>query len=98
MTPSTVWAVMASSDDSTMLARRARVSSARLRSVMSRMAAVRRTPASVGSYSWGGIFNTFFWADPEKQLAGVLMTQVYPSGHPSLRGDFQKLAYEALGE
>src|SRR5437660_554160 len=47
--PSSVWAVMASSDDSTMLASNARVSSARFRSVMSRMAAVRHTPWEVGA-------------------------------------------------
>ena len=47
--PSRVWAVMASSDDSTTVASSARVSSARFRSVMSRMAAVSSTPASVGS-------------------------------------------------
>ena len=31
--------------------------------------------ASVGSFSWGGIFNTYFWVDPQEQLIGVLMTQ-----------------------
>ena len=57
-----------------------------------------KSPASVGSYSWGGIWNTFFWVDPEKQMVGVVMTQLYPFGHLSLWADFQKRAYEAVGE
>jgi putative heme-binding domain-containing protein len=55
-----------------------------------------RGPASVGSYSWGGIYHTYFWVDPEKQLAGVLMTQVFPFDHLTLRTDFQNRVYEAL--
>ena len=52
--------------------------------------------ASVGTFSWGGIYNTYFWVDPEKQLVGVLMTQLYPYDHLSIRDDFKRLTYEAL--
>ena len=31
-----------------------------------------------GSYSWGGIFNTHFWADPATGIAAVLLTQILP--------------------
>jgi CubicO group peptidase (beta-lactamase class C family) len=55
-----------------------------------------RGAVSPGTYSWGGIYNTYFWVDPHKQLIGILMTQIYPSNHLTLRRDFQKLAYEAL--
>jgi CubicO group peptidase (beta-lactamase class C family) len=55
-----------------------------------------KTPLSVGSYSWGGIFYTYFWVDPRKELIGVMMTQVFPSDHLKLRENFAKLAYEAL--
>jgi CubicO group peptidase (beta-lactamase class C family) len=57
-----------------------------------------KTPMSVGSYSWGGIFYTYFWVDPKKELIGVMMTQVFPSDHLKLRENFTKLAYEALKE
>ena len=30
---------------------------------------------SAGSYSWAGFFNTFFWVDPQKKLAAVLLMQ-----------------------
>ena len=52
--------------------------------------------AAVGSYAWGGFYNTGFWVDPEKKLVGVFMTQLYPADQPGLFGDFEKLAYAAL--
>ena len=33
---------------------------------------------SPGSLSWGGINNTFFWIDPERGVAGVIMMQFLP--------------------
>jgi CubicO group peptidase (beta-lactamase class C family) len=52
--------------------------------------------ASVGTFSWGGIFNTYFWADPKKEVVGVLMTQLFPNDHLTIREDFKRLTYEAL--
>ena len=52
------------------------------------------TPESIGSYSWGGAAGTLFWIDPEKELIGLLMTQV---GDVSTSHDqFKVLTYEAL--
>lgn len=31
-----------------------------------------------GSYTWAGIFNTHFWGDPEREIAGVLLMQQLP--------------------
>jgi CubicO group peptidase (beta-lactamase class C family) len=33
---------------------------------------------SAGSLSWGGINNTYFWIDPARGIAGVIMMQVLP--------------------
>jgi methyl acetate hydrolase len=33
---------------------------------------------SAGSLAWAGLNNTYFWLDPIKQVAGVLMTQTLP--------------------
>lgn len=33
---------------------------------------------SAGSYSWAGFFNTFFWVDPDKKVAAVLLMQMLP--------------------
>jgi CubicO group peptidase (beta-lactamase class C family) len=52
--------------------------------------------ASVGTYSWGGIFHTYFLVDPQQQLVAILMTQIYPFDHLTLREDFKRSVYEAL--
>lgn len=31
-----------------------------------------------GSYSWAGSYNTFFWVDPDRELAAVLLMQYSP--------------------
>ncbi|HEY2251227.1 MAG TPA: PQQ-dependent sugar dehydrogenase [Planctomycetaceae bacterium] len=54
--------------------------------------------ATVGSYSWGGIYHTFFWVDPEQELVAVLMTQLFPWGDSTLWADFQKSVYAALAK
>lgn len=61
-------------------------------------AAKDRMVASVGSYSWGGAFHTYFWVDPQKELIGVLMTQVIPYDHLTLRHDFLVRTYESLAD
>jgi CubicO group peptidase (beta-lactamase class C family) len=33
---------------------------------------------SAGSLTWGGLFNTYYWIDPNKRIAAVFMTQVLP--------------------
>lgn len=30
---------------------------------------------------WGGLFQTYFWIDPQRNATVVLLTQVYPSAH-----------------
>ncbi len=37
-----------------------------------------------GALNWAGIFNTYFWADPEAGKAGVLLTQLMPFGDPDV--------------
>jgi CubicO group peptidase (beta-lactamase class C family) len=33
---------------------------------------------SAGSVTWAGIFNTYYWLDPQKRIAGVFLTQILP--------------------
>jgi CubicO group peptidase (beta-lactamase class C family) len=54
--------------------------------------------ASAGTFSWGGFFYTYFWADPRRELIGIMMTQLYPSDHLKLREEFKRLTYAALVE
>ncbi len=54
--------------------------------------------ASVGTYSWGGVFNTYYWVDPQEQMAAVLMTQIFPYDHLKIREEFKRLAYHAIDD
>ena len=54
------------------------------------------TLLSQGAACWGGAFCTISWIDPEKELVGLLMTQVRPYNHINVRRDFQVLTYQAL--
>ena len=50
---------------------------------------------SVGSYAWGGAFNTSYWIDPVENLVAVYMSQARPT--KSDMGDrFNTLVYQAL--
>ena len=53
-----------------------------------------RTPLTVGSFFWGGAFNTTYWADPKERLIGLIFTNTL--GAPSLGPPFQALVYAAL--
>jgi CubicO group peptidase (beta-lactamase class C family) len=33
---------------------------------------------SAGSLTWAGLFNTYYWIDPTKRIAGVIMMQILP--------------------
>ena len=33
---------------------------------------------SAGSLTWGGLFNTYYWIDPQKRIAAVFLTQTLP--------------------
>ena len=51
---------------------------------------------SAGSVTWGGIFNTYYWLDPQKRIAGVYLAQILPfADGAALRayGDFEKAVY-----
>ena len=60
---------------------------------------MRRAGRSAGSLAWAGINNTYFWLDPNKRVAGVLMTQVLPFADPTVLrvfADFERTVYAAL--
>jgi CubicO group peptidase (beta-lactamase class C family) len=51
---------------------------------------------SIGSLSWGGIFNTHFWIDPHRSIAAVVLMQTLPyydaRAMKVLRG-FERIVY-----
>ena len=54
------------------------------------------TPGSIGTFSWGGLANTFFWIDPVEELIAIQATQMIPSGCYPLRPQFQQLVYASI--
>ena len=54
---------------------------------------------SAGSLAWAGLGNTYFWIDPAKGIAGVILMQLLPFADPkalALLDDFEKAIYAAL--
>jgi CubicO group peptidase (beta-lactamase class C family) len=61
----------------------------------------RRTPEgrSPGSLAWAGLANTYFWIDPARDVAGVIMMQVLPFFDPKaieLYGALERGVYRSL--
>ena len=53
-------------------------------------------PGSLGTFSWGGLANTFFWIDYEEELITIQATQMIPSGCYPIRPQLQQLVYAAI--
>jgi CubicO group peptidase (beta-lactamase class C family) len=54
---------------------------------------------SAGSLAWAGLNNTYYWLDPVKKVAGVIMTQTLPFADPDVLAaldDFEAAVYETL--
>jgi hypothetical protein len=53
-------------------------------------------PGSVGSYSWNGLWGTYFWVDPAQKLIAVQMIQVTPDEVGSYYTAICNLTYGSL--
>jgi methyl acetate hydrolase len=54
---------------------------------------------SAGSLAWAGLNNTYYWLDPVKKIAGVLMTQTLPFADPAVLETldaFERAVYESV--
>lgn len=54
---------------------------------------------SAGSLAWAGLQNTYYWLDPTRKVAGVLMTQTLPFADPTVLSAldaFERTVYEML--
>lgn len=54
------------------------------------------SPSSIGSFSWGGAFNTSYWGDPEEKLIGLIYTNVFNMNTENVAGKFKTLTYQAI--
>lgn len=54
---------------------------------------------SVGSISWAGLLNCYFWLDPARQVTGAIFTQLLPFYDEKvvqLYGTFERFLYDGL--
>lgn len=52
--------------------------------------------SSRGTYSWGGLGNTYFFIDPIEKISVILMTQIVPYGIYPIRTELKEIVYKAL--
>ncbi len=58
------------------------------------------TGRPAGSLAWAGLYNTFFWIDPENEVGGVFMSQLLPFVDTEVLEafyDFEAAYYDASG-
>jgi len=51
---------------------------------------------SAGTVSWAGLFNSYYWLDSTRRVAGVILTQILPFADPAavnLYGRFERAVY-----
>ena len=53
---------------------------------------------SIGSFSWGGAFNTHYWADPKEKLVGLIFTNMYSSPVWTIGDKFKIATYQAIAD
>jgi CubicO group peptidase (beta-lactamase class C family) len=54
---------------------------------------------SAGTLTWAGLFNSYYWIDPQKHVTGVILTQILPFADDravTLYGEFERGVYDAL--
>ncbi|MFM7194104.1 MAG: serine hydrolase domain-containing protein [Bacteroidota bacterium] len=51
-------------------------------------------PASVGSFTWGGAFNTSYWGDPKEKMVALIYTNIYGARFGNM--GIRTLVYQAM--
>jgi len=54
------------------------------------------SPASVGTFSWGGMFSSSYWIDPKERIVAQLFLQQFPNSHGDIHEKFKALVYQAI--
>jgi CubicO group peptidase (beta-lactamase class C family) len=55
------------------------------------------TPLSAGSFEWGGMFATHFWADPKEGIVALIFRNIWPTSFDA-GGKFKLLTYQAIAD
>lgn len=57
---------------------------------------VVNSPVSPGTFSWGGMFSSSYWIDPEEKIVAQLFLQLFPNSHGDIHEKFKSLVYQAI--
>lgn len=55
-----------------------------------------KEPSSVGSFSWGGIYSTEYWADPKEKIVALIYKQFWNDPASETNQKFKVMVYSAL--
>jgi CubicO group peptidase (beta-lactamase class C family) len=55
-----------------------------------------KTPVSVGSFDWGGMFSSSYWIDPKEKIVAQLFLNQFPNSHGEIHNKFKAMVYQAL--
>ena len=53
---------------------------------------------SLGTFDWGGYFNTSYFADPQEQIIGIIMKQTWDIGPDPTSGNFRRLVGQTVDD
>lgn len=53
-------------------------------------------PRGLGSFEFGGFFDTFSWTDPETDLIAVMLLQMHPNNHGDIHQKFQDIIFRGI--
>jgi len=54
------------------------------------------TPASAGTFSWGGMFSSNYWMDPKEKIVAQIFLNIYPNPHGDIHNKVKALVYHAI--
>ena len=57
-----------------------------------------RTPASVGTFAWGGAFATSYWVDPQEKMVYLFYRQLQNTTKGEVNEKFRAMVYQALND
>lgn len=58
----------------------------------------KKGPMSIGSFGFGGFFDTYTWADPKKNFTATLLLQMYPTNAHKIHEKYQEIVYNILDD
>ena len=66
--------------------------------VVTAAGAAKGGQASEGTFTWGGYFNTNYWADPKEKIVVVLMKQTRGLSNDDSEAVFTRMVYQTIDD